>query len=260
MGGSHGGEADRLYERVARDLEQAIEFGRYRSGSRLPSERDLSEQYGVSRPVIREALIALEVQGLLQRGQDTGIYVKAKTSTAHLSQASAASPFEVTEARRLLEGEVAALVASVATDEQITELEIVVGAIGDLTLDQSSREQADRAFHVMLARATANDVLVGLVETLWDMRYQSPLCIYFFNRARQAGSEPPADEHRLILQALQARDANGARSAMREHLAGVTENLLAATEADLVDRARLRVDERRLDFARRAGLEVAAEM
>jgi DNA-binding GntR family transcriptional regulator len=91
---------------------------------------------------------------------------------------------------------------------------------------------------------------------LWDMRYQSPLCEYFFRRAREAGIEPPVDEHQQVLDALKARDANAARAAMREHLARVTENLLIATEQDVRDRARLRVEERRFDFARRAGIQV----
>ena len=91
---------------------------------------------------------------------------------------------------------------------------------------------------------------------LWDMRYQSPLCEYFFRRAREAGIEPPVDEHQKVLDALKARDADGARAAMREHLARVTENLLIATEQDVRDRARLRVEERRFDFARRAGIQV----
>ena len=246
----------RLYENIARSLEQAIEVGRYRPGDRLPSERELSDQFGVSRPVVREAIIVLELRGLVQRRHGAGVYVAPKASLQISAPDEADGPFEVTEARRLLEGEIAALAASAATDQQIVEMEAILSRIGDMRSDQATRERADRAFHVALARATNNDVLVGLVEGLWDKRYQSPLCVYFFSRAREAGIQPPVDEHRLVLDALKARDPDAARRAMRDHLARVTENLLIATEADVLDRARLRVEERRFDFARRAGVQV----
>lgn len=246
----------RLYESITRALEQAIEVGRYKPGGRLPSERELSDQFGVSRPVVREAIIVLELRGLVRRRHGAGVYVADKAPLETTSSDEADGPFEVTEARRLLEGEIAALAATAASDRQIAEMEAIIDRIGDMRTDQATREQADRAFHVALARATNNDVLVGLVESLWDKRYQSPLCVYFFSRAREAGIQPPVDEHRLVLDALKARDADGARQAMRDHLARVTENLLIATEADVLDRARLRVEERRFDFARRAGVKV----
>jgi DNA-binding FadR family transcriptional regulator len=246
----------RLYESIARALEQTIEVGHYKPGDRLPSERELSDQFGVSRPVVREAIIVLELRGLVQRRPGAGVYVAAKAPLKLSSGEDADGPFEVTEARRLLEGEIAALAAVAASDQQIAEMETIIARIGDMRTDQATREQADRAFHVALARATNNDVLVGLVESLWDKRYQSPLCVYFFSRAREAGIQPPVDEHRLVLDALKARDPDAARQAMRDHLARVTENLLIATEADVMDRARLQVEERRFDFARRAGVKI----
>ena len=253
--GSEGANP-RLYEHIARALEQAIEVGRYKPGNRLPSERELSEEFGVSRPVVREAIIVLELQGLVRRRQGAGVYVAAQTPANPASTEDADGPFEVTEARRLLEGEIAALAAVAATDKQIEEMASIIERIGDMRTDQATREQADRAFHVALARSTNNDVLVGLVENLWDKRYQSPLCIYFFSRARDAGIQPPVDEHQVVLDALRARDPDAARQAMRDHLARVTQNLLIATEADVMDRARLRVEERRFDFARRAGVKL----
>lgn len=253
-----GGEGanPRLYEHIARTLEQAIEVGRYKPGDRLPSERELSEEFGVSRPVIREAIIVLEMRGLVRRRQGAGVYVAAKVPPNAAASDDADGPFEVTEARRLLEGEIAALAATAASDQQIVEMEAIIDRIGDMRTDQATREQADRAFHVALARSTGNDVLVGMVEALWDKRYQSPLCVYFFSRARDAGIQPPVDEHRIVLDALKARDPDAARQAMRDHLARVTESLLIATEADVLDRARLRVEERRFDFARRAGVKL----
>jgi GntR family transcriptional repressor for pyruvate dehydrogenase complex len=104
--GSEGANP-RLYEHIARALEQAIEVGRYKPGNRLPSERELSEEFGVSRPVVREAIIVLELQGLVRRRQGAGVYVAAKAPGNPASTEDADGPFEVTEARRLLEGEIA---------------------------------------------------------------------------------------------------------------------------------------------------------
>lgn len=256
MAQGNGGKR-RLHQVIARDLEQAIEIGRYPVGARLPSERDLAEQLGVSRPVVREAVIVLELRGLVETRHGAGVFVKGRPEAAASPAVDkAGGPFEVVEVRRMLEGEVAALAAISATDRQIAELEAIVERIGDMRLDQTAREQADRAFHIGLARATDNEVLAGMVEALWDMRYQSPLCVYFFRRAREAGIQPPVDEHVPVLRALKARDPEAARQAMRDHLASVTQNLLRATEADVLDRARLKVEERRFDFARRAGLSL----
>jgi GntR family transcriptional repressor for pyruvate dehydrogenase complex len=250
---SHG----RLYLAVVDHLKQAIESGVYPVGGRLPSERELAEELGVSRPVVREAIIVLESRGLVQTRHGAGVFVQTDAESASGASADSDSgPFELIEARRLIEGEIAGLAAEFVTERQIAEMQRLIDRIGDMRLDQAAREKADRAFHLALARVTENDVLVGIVEKLWDMRYQSALCEYFFRRAREIGIEPPVDEHQKVLDALKNHDAEAARSAMREHLARVTENLLIATEEDVRDRARLRVTERRFDFARRAGVKV----
>ena len=247
----------RLYLAVVDQLKQAIESGAYPVGGRLPSERELAEELGVSRPVVREAIIVLESRGLVQTRHGAGVFVQsAGEGTSSASVDSDSGPFELIEARRLIEGEIAGLAAELVTDRQITEMQRLINRIGDMRLDKAQREKADRAFHIALARVTENDVLVGIVEKLWDMRYQSALCEYFFRRAREIGIEPPVDEHQKVLDALKARDADAARTAMRDHLARVTENLLIATEEDVRDRARLKVTERRFDFARRAGVKV----
>jgi GntR family transcriptional repressor for pyruvate dehydrogenase complex len=242
---------------VVDHLKQAIESGVYPVGGRLPSERELAEELGVSRPVVREAIIVLESRGLVQTRHGAGVFIQTDSEgAAGATVDSDSGPFEVTEARRLLEGEIAGLAAEFVTDRQIADLQRLIDRIGDMRLDKASREKADRAFHIALARVTGNDVLVGIVEKLWDMRYQSALCEYFFRRAREAGIEPPVDEHQKVLDALKARDGQAARFAMREHLARVTENLLIASEEDVRDRARLKVTERRFDFARRAGVKM----
>lgn len=245
----------RLYLDVVERIEQDLNSGLYPSGSRLPSERELSEQMGVSRPVLREAVRVLESRGLLSIRHGAGVFVKQRPSVSeHLGINPDVGPFEVIEARRLLEGEIAAMAAVAITEDQMAELQTLTDRMADHSVDEASRERADKAFHVTLARATSNDLLANMVATLWDMRYKSALCEYYFRRAREAGIEPPADEHQAVLEALRARNPDAARQAMRDHLARVTHNLLIATEHDARDRERLKVDERRFDYARRAGV------
>lgn len=247
---------ERLYLQAARQLERSIRLGVYPVNTRLPAERELAEQLRVSRPTIREAIIVLELRGLVQTRHGAGVYVTATEPSAPLLEHAAADvgPFEVTEARRLFEGEAAALAATTITDVELDELESFVRRMADQSLDQTVRERADRGFHLTLARATRNDAIVGVVESLWDMRYRSPLCIYLFTLARDIGIQPPTDDHRLILDALRRRDPDAAREAMRAHLTRVTASLFRATEQDALERARLNFDERRHDFAQRAGI------
>ena len=255
---------ERVYKDIARRIERMIHSGVYPVATRLPPERVLSEQFGVSRPTMREALIALEVRGLVDIVQGSGVYVASRIATGAMPAQPAGSdtvtnPFEATEARRLLEGEIAFLAATTASQEEINALEKIVAEIGSEELTQEQREQADRLFHLELARTTQNDLLVEMVEKLWDARYVSPLCVYFFSRARNMGSGPPAEEHALIVAALRARDSAKARQLMRDHLARVIESLLAATEADSIERARLKMIERSYDFAKRAGIPISSE-
>ncbi|WP_258046696.1 FadR/GntR family transcriptional regulator [Sphingomonas folli] len=244
---------------VARRLQQSIRLGHYPVNSRLPSERELAELLGVSRPTVREAVIVLELRGVVEMRHSAGVYVVAtEPETAASDLTDNVGPFEVTEARRLFEGEAAALAAGTIEDLELTELEGLLSQMADNGLDQTIRERADRDFHLTLARSTRNEAIVSVVQTLWDKRYSSPLCVYLFSLARQIGIQPPVEDHLRILAALRARDPDGARQAMRAHLTRVTESLYRATEHDARERARLKMDERRHVFARRAGVSEPA--
>lgn len=252
-------EPERLYMHVARRLQQSIMLGHYPVNSRLPSEREIAETFGVSRPTVREATIVLELRGLVETRHKAGSYVVATAAEDHGSYLEDnAGPFEVTEARRLFEGEAAALAAGTIDLNELAELENLLLQMADNDLSQTIRERADRAFHLTLAGATRNEAIVSVVRTLWDKRYSSPLCGYLFSLARQIGIQPPVEDHRRILDALRARDPDGARAAMRDHLKRVTESLYRATEHDARERTRLKMDERRHVFARRAGVSEAA--
>jgi GntR family hexuronate regulon transcriptional repressor len=246
----------KLYQQVATSVAAGITAGQYRVGTRLPSERDLAEEFGVSRPTVREAMIALEIRGLVEARPGSGIYVTdAAPTTGGPAPELDIGAFELTEARRLFEGEACALAAGVITDEELAELEIILGdMVGENTLATSIGEHADRRFHTTIARATRNSAIVMVVENLWDLRYRSPLCAAMLARARQVGVRPLIEDHREILDALTNRDPRAARAAMRAHLGRVIDGLLTATELDAMERTRSDVEARRQDIARRSAI------
>ncbi len=215
----HTVEVKRLYRQIADHLSALIASGEFPEGSRLPSERELAEQLGVSRPSVREALIALEVGGSVEIRVGSGIYVTKRRLIALADPSrEGQGPFELLRARGLLEGEVAAEAARTATPDEIA---VVRAAVDEMKSRQRRRlnpESADRAFHLGIARATHNSALVAVVQDLWD-RGRGDI----WKRMEQHFQTPELRaailaDHQAILAALQARDARGARAAMRRHL------------------------------------------
>jgi GntR family transcriptional repressor for pyruvate dehydrogenase complex len=241
----------KLYRQVSDAILALIKSGEYEPGARLPSERDLAAEFKVSRPTIREAMIALEILGWVDSRHGSGIYV-----TEHLPAQVGADDldigaFELTEARRLFEGEAAALAATTITGEELAELEAILRDMVRENRRREPGEMADRRFHVAIARATRNTAIMTVVENLWDIRYKSPLCRHMLDRARRVGVQPRIGEHRHILAALRRHDPKAARKAMRDHLARVIDGLLRATETEAVDSAKKKAVSRRDEYTRR---------
>jgi DNA-binding FadR family transcriptional regulator len=235
-------ESGRLYERVAQDLAVKIAAGHYEVGRRLPSERDLALAYAVSRPTIREAIIALELDGLVEVRLGSGVYVMARSPRDGQAGEMDVGPFELLEARRSIEGESAALAAALITDAELDELEGLVAEMqAENTHDVVMSEDADRRFHMLIATATQNSAMVAAVQMLWDARARSPQTKLLSAKAHAAGVTPSIDEHAGILDALRRRSPDDARQAMRDHLTRVLTSLLAATEVHELEQARARI-------------------
>lgn len=244
---------DRLYRELARKLLAAMSSGAYNVGDRLPAERELAAEYAVSRPTVREAIIALEVQGLVDVRIGSGAYVRRLPGAGDIPGFNITA-FELTEARLLFEGEAAALAATQITDGEIAELEALVREIADENRQPGGTEQADRAFHVAIARATRNTAVVNTVEELWRLRSTSPESALLHAKARSANIKPVVDEHTAILDALRAHDPAAARAAMRAHLSAVLDSLLFATEERAVAEARAAAQSKRARYATATGL------
>ncbi|MBV9931740.1 MAG: FadR family transcriptional regulator [Alphaproteobacteria bacterium] len=252
-GGSRGPErgTDRLYQRIARLVFDELARGKYAVGDRLPAERDLAEEHNVSRPVVREAMIALEVQGLVEVRLGAGAYVRRLPQSGD-SPAFNVTGFELTEARLLFEGEAAALAATQITDEELDRLDALVDRIAAENAQPSFSDAADRDFHLLIAAATRNALIARTIEYYWDLRSSSPECALLHRHARDADMRPVVDHHRTIAAALRAHDPAAARAAMRSHLSHVLDDFLVASEEEAVARAREGVATNR-ERARRSG-------
>lgn len=240
---------DRLYQDLARSLRDELAAGLYPIGARLPAERELAAKFGVSRPTVREAVIALEVQGLIEVRVGSGAYVRCLPVQEDLPGFNV-SAFELTEARLLFEGEAAALAATEVTDDEIAEIEHLVDEIAKENIDPRGTERADRAFHLAIARATRNAAIYDVIERLWDLRAASPEAALLHAKARAANIKPVVDEHTAILEGLRNRSPVSARTAMRQHLSQVIDSLLFATEERQIEEARKAAQAKRERHAR----------
>ena len=230
-------QEQKLYQRIADSVATAIAAGTYAPGTRLPAERDLAEQFKVSRPTVREAMIALEIRGMVGAKKGSGIYVSATpvepaTPAPELDMGA----FELIEARTLFEGEAAALAAAAISDAQVAELRDLLAKM-DKARASDAAFDIDKRFHLAIAEATGNSLIASVIERLWTVREQSPLCVHMFARARRKGVTPRVNEHELIVDALADRDPQAARDAMRTHLRRVTDDLLDATKLEMIEKA-----------------------
>ena len=242
----------RLYKDLAQSLIGELASGRYRIGQRLPPERELAAAYKVSRPTVREAIISLEVEGLVEVRVGSGVYVRRLPGKNDIPGFNITA-FELTEARLLFEGEAAALAATQITAEGLAELAELIVEIERENSKPGGTEKADRAFHLAIARATRNTAIVEGIERLWDLRSASPESALLHEKARYANIKPVVDEHSAVLEALRAHDPAAARAAMRAHLAAVLDSLLFATEEKAIEEARRAAQAKRDRYARATG-------
>jgi len=243
-------ESQRLYERITQQIAAEIDKGVYAIGQRLPSERDLAQKFRVSRTTIREAMIALELDGLVDVRTGSGVYVTHKSPPEGAHESRDVGPFELLEARRAIEGEACAMAALRITDEQLAQLSQLVKEMRDENKRSvESSEDADRRFHELIAAATENSGMISAVQMLWDARVRSPQNRSMSAKVRSLGIKPRIDEHLVIVNALKKRDANAARAAMRDHLTRVLEATFEATETEELQKARAQIDAKRKRFA-----------
>ncbi|HVO89239.1 MAG TPA: FadR/GntR family transcriptional regulator, partial [Casimicrobiaceae bacterium] len=208
-------------EDVRAQLIALIESGRIKVDSRLPSENELARTFGVSRPVVREALVSLRALGLTKSHNGKGTYVaSSRVSTPMLL--GRYSPANLNEVRRCLEVPSARLAAQRRTSEDVGRLAEIIAALQDAD-DPARRNKLDASFHMAIAQATGNPLFVKLVEDLRSILEEHSLAASRVPNRRGGAIA----EHRAIYDAIVRRDADGAAEAMATHLNAVDNSFLS---------------------------------
>ncbi len=214
----------RLYLQIAEQLSEMIHSGQIPAGERLPSERELASRFDVSRPTIREAMIALEVSELVEVRSGSGVYVREHANgkprgDALSAQFNEPGPFEILEARLIVEGEAAALAAQRISQQELHQARGLLKRMAQLAgEDAEQSEQVDQQFHLVIAEASRNSALSTTIQWLWSLRNKSETSAAFHSKLRERGSEPIVADHQAIFDALLKKDAEAARRAMHDHL------------------------------------------
>lgn len=223
--------ASRRYEQIADQLRDLIAQGDYRQGERILTERQIAERLSVGRSVAREAILLLEVEGILDVRKGSGIYLNRTDTESLAREVNDIGPFELIQARQLLESAIAGMAASTVTKSDIVRmreaLEVERASIASGEMDYSGDEQ----FHRLIAEATQNSILVDTVRDLWEKRARSRMWARLHDRIFDTDYRLRwLDDHNLVLSALQKRDPEAARSAMWQHLENVRVTLLALSD------------------------------
>lgn len=227
----------RLYERVAEKVLELISSGAWKPGHRLPPERELSEAFGVSRTVVREAVKALEARGVLESTTGSGVSVRligsdmvSRSLETYMQLSNQANAeIRLNEVRRVLEVELVALAASRVTPEQLMELHEICRQMR--AGDKSAHEMAelDLRLHVTLAEATQNELFkVLLAPLIGQLRDHITLTWQGFPHS----VDLVLNQHEAIVNAVESGDADAARQAMTKHLAFSREVLEEISQQD----------------------------
>jgi GntR family transcriptional regulator, transcriptional repressor for pyruvate dehydrogenase complex len=211
----------RLYQQISERIQNLVLEGTLRPGDKLPPERELAEQFGVSRTAVREAVKALREKGLVEIQPGRGTFITNSTSEVMRDSLDLImrvslnnGVFNLNEVRTLLEPGIAALAAERISEEEIKVLEQAVAAMDAAMSDAEAFAGADLEFHLVLARATQNPLIPILLDPVVDLLREHRKRIFLVEGGPQRGQY----HHRQILAAIKKHDAVAARQAMGNHM------------------------------------------
>ncbi|MBU2867675.1 FadR/GntR family transcriptional regulator [Pacificibacter marinus] len=206
------------YRLVADEIAARIRAGDLPLDSKMPADKDLVEQLGVSRTTVREAMIALELMGYVVTRYGAGAFVTRTLPDAQIETSGLPGYFELVEARFVIEPEIASIAAALITPAEIAQLERCVEGMCAATASLDQIEAFDSEFHLTVARSTGNTVFVSVVKDFWRVRQRYPEWTRLNNRQSPDDiARFSRDEHMAIVNALAAHDAKAARAAMALH-------------------------------------------
>jgi GntR family transcriptional regulator, transcriptional repressor for pyruvate dehydrogenase complex len=220
-------QSSRLYEQIVKQIEESIEKGALKAGDQLPAERELALQFGVSRTAVREAVKALHEKGLVEAYPGRGTFITSETSNSirltfdRLVKADQRDgTLHLVEVREILEPEIAAMAAKRADKEGLEQLRESVQIMENAKHDPEQFIEADLDFHLALAEAAANPLILSLIDSIVGLLREQRLSIFNV----EGGSERGQYHHKRILEAIENRDSAGAREAMHSHLRQVRQD------------------------------------
>lgn len=214
-------QASRLYEQIVQQIEESIRTKALKEGDQLPPERELAHQFGVSRTAVREAVKALRGKGLVEAYPGRGTFITNQTShslkqsldrVVKIDEPEGAA--RLTEVREILEPEIAALAATRANEEDLQAMREAIGVMEEARRDPDAFIEGDLDFHLALADATANPLILSLIDPIIALLRENRMRTYYVD----GGPERGQYHHKRILEAIEHRDPRGAREAMRAHL------------------------------------------
>lgn len=228
-------QSSRLYEQIVDQIEQSVQRGDLKAGDQLPAERELAEQFGVSRTAVREAVKALREKGLVEAYPGKGTFITSGSSNPMrqsldrmMKSANVDAKSSLVEVREILEPEIAALAAQRASEENLNSLREAVAVMDAAKRDPDAYIEADLDFHLELAEAASNPLILSLIDSIVGVLREQRMRIFEV----EGGPDRGQYHHKKILEAMERRDAEGAREAMRAHLRQVREDSRSASQDD----------------------------
>jgi len=219
--------SSRLYEQIVQQVEDSIHKGALKAGDQLPPERELAQQFGVSRTAVREAVKALHEKGLVEAYPGRGTFITDGTSYSMrqsldrmVKVGQAEGSAFLAEVRAILEPEIAALAATRADTEDLSSMREQVAVMDGACKDPEAFIEADLDFHLALAEAAANPIILSLIDSIVGLLREQRMGIFQV----EGGPERGQHHHKKILKAIELRDPTGAREAMKAHLVQVRED------------------------------------
>jgi GntR family transcriptional repressor for pyruvate dehydrogenase complex len=220
-------QTSRLYEQIVQQIEDSIVKGSLKEGDQLPAERELAQQFGVSRTAVREAVKTLREKGLVEAFAGRGTFVTngSSYSMRHtldrlVRSGSSDSKVHLAEVREILEPEIAAMAAQRADEDMLSAMREAIAVMDATRLDPQGFIEGDLDFHLALAEAAGNPLILYLIDSIVGLLREQRLRTYYTN----GGPERGQYHHKRILEAIEHRDPQGAREAMRAHLRQVRED------------------------------------
>lgn len=217
----------RLYEQIVRQIEESILKGDLKPGDQLPAERDLAQRFGVSRTAVREAVKVLREKGLVNAYSGRGTFITDGTSQAirqsldlmvKIGQPEGSR--QLVEVREILEPEIAALAAARAEEQHLAAMREAIAVMDRERQDPDAFIEADLDFHLALAEAAANPIILSLIDSIVGLLREQRMKIFHV----EGGPDRGQFHHKRILAAIEQRDPEKARQAMRAHLEQIRED------------------------------------